>query len=716
MKEFKHILWFDIETFSKISLKTHGLYRYAEHPSTEPILFAYALDECEVKLWDLTVSQTPPDDLFAWMNSYDVQKRAHNVMFDRVVLSEWSKRTQADTTFEIPIEDTFCTMCQALTHSLPGALHIVGKVLGLPTDFKKFENNRKLIRRFCEPASAARSTNRYDRYSHPGEWKTFCDYAMQDVVAMREISRRLPDFNYADRELELFHLDQLINDRGFLIDTELVEAATEIADIEKQYYIERIKEITDGEVKTPSSRQALMKYLNKTYGTKFDNTQASTFLTFIDENPTFDTTALEIMQISIDSNKSSVAKYTALGNATSEDKRFRGGLQFSGAARTRRWSGRTFQPQNLPSRGLPEPDEIEDFIAALKLDMHDQYGSEVVHYLSSALRGAVIAPEGKDLIVSDLANIEGRISAYICGEDWLVDAYRDFDAGRGEDIYKLTASRLTGTPAKDITKDIRQALGKIPALFLSYAGGVGAFNGGAKTYNFKVRDYWDDLNNSLDPKFFEKAEEHYLEWGKEKMPDMHEQDWIGSEAAKLAWRAEHPNIVNFWYKIERACVAAICDPLSEHKVGEHIKVTAYSYQEMNWLSILLPSGNMLMYFNPELTKDSKSFSYRGVDNRPNSKNQGAWIRINTYGGMLLENICQSLSRDILAYQMPAIEKEFDVLLTVHDEVVCETDRLWDGKGVDFVKLLLNQHLETPIPWLPDFPLVADGFRCKRYHK
>lgn len=372
----------DLETYNCADIRV-GTYKYAE--TAEVILFTYAIDDGPVGCWDLTTHpgiDNMPRDLFDAI--IKVQRgestiTAHNSMFDRNVLRLGNLK------IEIPIARWRDTMVQAYCHALPGSLDALGKVLGLPQDQQKLADGKALIRRFCKPAPRNHKADRYDQHTHPEQWAAFVEYAKQDISAMRECHKRMPTWNWEASTIAEWHLDQKINDRGFKVDMELAHAGAQAAIVEKERLTTRFAEITGG--LSPGQHKAVLNYLNEVWGLGLESAAKEILLPMTqDEN--LPDELRELCQLKCDANKTSTAKYGAIAEATSEDGRFRGGLQFAGASRTRRWAGRKFQPQNLPSRGLP--DDVDDYIEALKAGVHDLLFDDLMLYGAAALRGLVI--------------------------------------------------------------------------------------------------------------------------------------------------------------------------------------------------------------------------------------------------------------------------------------------------------------------------------------
>lgn len=367
--------YIDAETFSELDLKAVGTYRYAEHPSTELLLVTYALGHGRVGIWSPAEGEDVPGLLMDALRRPEELKTAHNSAFDRNVIPRCLFRMGILTANQrdqlLNPRGWRCTMVKALAHALPGDLDTLGKVLGLGEDQAKITEGKKLIQRFCKPAPANHKRRRYDHVSHPELWSKFRHYAEIDIVAMRECDHRMPDWNLGPRELELWFLDQKINDRGFYCDRELVDAAVRSTAEEKAHLARRFVELTGGRVARATQRAQFQAYLADHHGLTLENTQAETLRTVRKRVPD-DSDLAELLDIALATNKTSTSKYARLQPAIGTDGRFRGGLQFDGAGRTRRWGGRLFQPHNLPSRGLPKAKLVDAYIAAVKAGVHTQ--------------------------------------------------------------------------------------------------------------------------------------------------------------------------------------------------------------------------------------------------------------------------------------------------------------------------------------------------------
>ncbi|EBO3251373.1 DNA polymerase [Salmonella enterica subsp. enterica serovar Tennessee] len=682
-------LWLDLETFSEIPIK-NGIHVYAE--GVEIMLFAWAIDEGPVNVHDLTADYNLPTRLLTALSDESVLIYAHNSHFDRTVLRHAHPRLTPDVT---RWRDT---MVQALAHGLPGALGALCEVLGVPQDKSKGKEGKSLIQLFCKPRPKNSKLRRATSKTHPEEWRRFVAYAGLDIEAMREVYKRLPKWNYQGTELALWHRDQQINDRGVCMDVQLAQAAIEAVDLEQKRLAKRTQVMTDGEVQAATQRDALIKHIVESYGVELPDMQRSTLERRITD-PDLPSAVKELLAIRLQASTTSTSKYKSLMKGVSSDGRLRGTLQFCGASRTGRWAGRLFQPQNLPRPSL-EQEQIDEGIEALKAGCADLLFDNIMELTSSALRGCIMAPPGKKLVVSDLSNIEGRKLAWLAGEQWKLNAFREYDEGTGPDLYKLAYARAFNISPDNVDKYQRQ-IGKVMELGLGFGGGVAAFLTFALVYGLDL----DELANAALPNIprdvIREAKSWYDESVKRKSTyGLSERVFIACDSLKRLWRRAHPETCDFWYELERTVRAAIATPQKTLYCG-YLKIR----RDGAWLRIQLPSGRALCYPSPSIEKGN--ITYQGVNSYSRK-----WQRLKTYGGKLVENVTQAAARDVLAGNIPLIEDAgYSIVLTVHDEVICEapdTD--------DFNDKALSALLSTNPEWAPDIPLNAGGFEAYHYRK
>lgn len=696
-------LWLDRETWSELDLKEVGTYNYAE--SAEDLLIAYAIGDGQERVWDKTAEQMH-DELWRALDDADTEVWAHNAQFDAAVHNGTNQLYLP----RVAPERWRCSMAMALSHALPAGLADLCRVLRVPADLAKIADGKKLVALFTKPQPANRKIRRATRETHPSEWARFKQYAGNDITAMRECVKRMPRWNWDTSAVAEWHLDQRMNVRGFQVDQALTKAGAHAAVEEKERISARFAELTNGAFR-PSQRRQFQEYLTQRLGVAVDNTQSGTFKVML-RDPGIPADVREMMELSMAANKTSTAKYAALDPAVNADGRFRGGLQFAGAGRTRRWAGRLFQPQNLPSRGLPKPKDVEDYIACLKVGVHTLFFDNLMLYGAAALRGCVVVPEGKKMAVADLSNIEGRVLAWLAQEKWKLQAFKDYDAGTGPDLYNITAVSIIGGDPWKVEKANRNAFGKVPDLASGYQGGVAGYQTFARAYGLKMADFWTTIQKMIAPGLVQKAWANLEEWGRPQLESLEidEIEWVASETCKLAWRNRHPATKQFWYDLGGAAKNAIRNPNSVFKVGPYIKLRTVKNHGQNWLVVLLPSGRHLTYFEPHLTSDG-TIAYWG-EAAEEGKTTRQWVRVFTHGGKMTGNCCQTIARDILASALPVAEQRgYLPVLTVHDEVLTEVPDTSDFSADGLVEILAANPA-----WATGLPLAAAGFETKRYYK
>ncbi|MBD2803466.1 DNA polymerase I [Xenorhabdus sp. ZM] len=685
----KTILWLDLETYSEIPIK-NGTHAYAEH--AEIMLFAWAVNNNPVQVWDVTRGTSMPKELHKSLLDPTVILFAHNSHFDRTVLRRTMPRLY------LGISRWRDTMVQALAHGLPGALGALCEVLGLPADKAKDKEGKALIQLFCKPRPKNSALRRATSKTHPEEWQRFVAYAGLDIEAMREIHNRLPKWNYQGDELALWHRDQQINDHGVYMDIQLAKAAVDAVEQEQKQLAKRTQKLTDGDVQAATQRDAMLRHITMAFGVELPDMQKSTLERRI-ADPDLPLALRELLTIRLQASTTSTSKYKALMNGISSDGRLRGTLQFCGASRTGRWAGRLFQPQNLP-RATLDQGIIDTGIEALKANCADLLFDNIMELTSSTIRGVIIAPKYKKLVVSDLSNIEGRMLAWLAGEDWKLKAFSEFDNGTGSDLYKLAYARAFNIDPEDVTKDQRQ-IGKVMELGLGYGGGVAAFVTFALTYALDLDELAEAALPNIPASVQQNARRWYTESVKQKNTyGLSERVFITCDSLKRMWRNAHTETVTFWYELEDAVKRAIASP------GMTISCRKLRVRRDGaWLRVVLPSGRAVCYPSPRL--NDGQISYMGTN--PYSRK---WQRLKTYGGKLVENVTQAAARDVLAANMPRIENEgYDIVLTVHDEIISEAP-----DSADYSPEHLSSLLATNPNWAPDLPLNAGGFEAYHYRK
>lgn len=687
--------YYDCETYSEVPIN-QGTHRYAEQ--AEIMVHAYAFDDGPVHVYDATqIDALMPADLLEAFEDRDVIFVIHNSSFDRTLLHYAEG-------IDLPTHRIFDTLVCARTIGLPGGLGQLCEIMKVPTDKAKDKRGKQLINIFCKPRPKTSTIRRATYATHPVEWDQFLEYARFDVEAMRELHRRLPGWNYSGREFALWQLDQQINDRGCEIDTALVYAAIEAVSKTSAEINANTCDATFGLVGSATQRDQLLRYILRVYGVELPDMQADTLERRLND-PELPQGVRDLIAMRLMICTSSTAKYKTLEKRVSSDGRLRGSMEFCGAARTGRWAGRGFQPQNLPSRGLLPARQIEIGIGMLKLGCAELVFDNIMHLTSSCIRGCIVAPKGKKLYISDLSNIEGRKAAWLAGEGWKLQAFRDLDAGTGADLYRLAYARTFNIDVDDVDegkeKGPQRQIGKVMELFLQYEGGVGAFITGAVTYGIDLDKMADAAYLSIHGRIMDEARNAWR-WAIKRNATfgLSEKTYCVCDSLKRMWREAHPQISSYWGELRTKTILAITNP-SKDFVARKIKIR----RDGNWLRIILPSGRSLCYAAPRVEDDK--ISYMGV-----SQYTRKWQRIGTYGGKLFENITQAAARDIMAWNMPAIDDAgYEITLSVHDELITEAPDTDEYTAVG-----LSAMLAANPSWAPDLPLAAGGFESYRYRK
>lgn len=697
-------LWLDIETRSPIPLK-HGVYKYATR--AEVIVVQWAIDDGPVHIEDLTGPAFKGITL-RFDGGFDLRRAvdtadeiwAHGAEFDRTMLET------TDWWPQIPLTKWRCTMALARMHGLPGALDKLCTIFKVPENEAKDERGRALIQLFCVPYDDA--GHYYDRHSHPKEWGEFLSYAGSDILAMRAVYHKCPKWNATPRMWALWHLDQRMNARGVAFDIPLAEAGVKITTRAKRRLADRTADITrdlitgESDVESTTQVARLRAYLAD-YGVDLPDLTSDTVGRRLEDESLPDSLR-ELLCIRQQAAKASTAKYTRVLNYN-VDGRMKGMVVFCGASRTGRMAHRGFQPGNLP-RPKHKQWEIDQWIALAKADQTELLDpADDMALASSSLRGLIVAPDGRKLVVADLANIEGRFAAWVAGEIWKLQAFRDYDNLIGLDLYVLAVMRAFNKPMdwfdwKDEVAQWRQ-IGKVMELALQYYGGVGAFCSLADTYGLDLDQLADAAWSSLPLDVRHQAEEDWRRAIKRhRTYGLEEKVWVTCQTLVLLWRAAHPAIVTFWSRLESAVFAAIRVPDHPITVGKVVVDRRGA-----WLRIRLPSGRYLLY--PAIHLDERDVSFLGVN--PYTKQ---WQRIGTYSGKLMENVVQGGSADILMDGLLGADAAgYEPELTIHDEILAEPadDPRFTDKGLS--EIMVSNSL-----WADGLPLTAKGFTSKRYHK
>ena len=679
-------LWLDVETRGPNFKFGHA--KYAQ--TVEVIMVQWAIDNYDVHVEDLT-AKPPSRMLLDAAQGNGVEIWAHEAGFDRTML-ETTKWWPI-----VPWEKWRCTAALARMHGLPGGLDKLCQIFKVKDNEAKNRNGQALIQLFCKPNKDGRYN---DRHSHPAEWREFLSYGGQDIAAMRAVRRATPKWNATPRMWAAWHLDQRMNARGVAVDLELCQGIVDATTIAKKRMGDWTLELTEGAVERTTQRDRLLAYMEE-YGVSLPNLTADTVERRL-EDESLPEHIKELLRVRQQASKSSSTKCRrAIDQQV--DGRLRNLLIFCGAARTGRWAGRTFQPHNLPRPNHSQRTiklAIELFCRG-EIDLYDE--GDTLGLASSCLRGIIVAGRGSKLVASDLANIEGRIIAWVAGEKWKLEAFAAYDRKEGPDLYKIAYGRAFNVDPSSIGDDsFERQIGKVMELTLQYYGAVGAFCSMAETYGLRLEDLsaraWPVI-----PAEFKVAAK--IAWHKaikrRRTYGLPERIWQTCHALVLMWRDTHPAITTFWGELDQACRMALKVKNKEYKVGRLIIVDRIG----NWLRIKLPSGRYLCY--PAPRGDDYTSSFMGVD--PYTKQ---WRRISTYSGKRAQNIAEGIGADILTDGLMAADAAgYNPILSVHDEALTESpdEERYTDEGLS--RLMVGSSL-----WANGLPLAAKGFTSYRYRK
>ena len=653
----------DLETKSSVDIAKCGVYKYAESPDFEILLFGVSVNHGPITVYDLACEDTVPDEIIAALSDDRVTKWAYNAAFERVCLSVWLRRyyPQHFKTYSIPGDPVQnyldpsswkCTLVWAAYNGLPLGLDKVGAVLGF--EEQKLKEGKELIKYFCCPCRPTKKNGgRTWNLPHhaPEKWALFKKYNERDVQVEMQIQERLKNYQVPDFVWDEYHLDQEINDRGIMIDQEMVSQALRIDELSKCDLTARMQRKTG--LANPGSVVQMKSYLAEN-GMEVDTLGKKDVAAMIKTAPE---NLAEVLALRLQLAKSSVRKYQAMQNAVCADGRCHGMFQFYGANRSGRWAGRLIQLQNLPQNHMEDLEAARGLVKVGDYEMLDMLYDSVPGVLSELIRTAFIPRPGYKFIVSDFSAIEARVLSHLAHEEWRAEVFRE-----GRDIYCESASRMFGVPVEKHGQNshLRQR-GKVAELALGYGGSVGALKAMGAT----------DMG----------------------IPEEELQPLVNM------WRSSNPNITAYWWTVDRAVKDAITQR-TRTQVGDII------FEMRNgMLFISLPSGRKLAYVKPRIGENrfgGESVTYMGIDATKH------WSRIESYGPKFVENIVQAVSRDILAYAMRTLS-HCQIVGHVHDELIieCSPDVSLDA--------ICQQMGRTP-PWIPGIELRADGYECNFYQK
>ena len=652
-------LMMDLETKSDVDITKAGVYRYADSPYFDILLFAYSVDDNPVQVVDLASGEQLPEEILNALTDDRIQKHAFNASFERVCLSVWLRRNYPErfVSYGSP-EDACgnylspnawrCTMVAAAYLGLPLSLAGVGAVLQLQQ--QKMSEGKALIRYFCVPYDQVNGVPQFHTPADsPEKWNVFLAYNQRDVETEQAIERRLSRFPVPEFVWQEYALDQTVNDRGIQVDLQLVQQAIRMDALTKDKLLQRMKALTH--LENPNSVYQLLGWL-ETQGYSSDSLGKAQVQERI---KTAEEPVRSVLELRLQLSKASVKKYQAMQNAVCSDGRARGMFQFYGANRTGREAGRIIQLQNLPQNHLPDLEAARELVKSGNLEAVELLYEDVPDTLSQLIRTAFIPKPGYQFLVADFSAIEARVIAWLAGETWRMQAFAD-----GKDIYCASASKIFGVPVVKHGENghLRQK-GKVAELACGYGGSVGAMKamGGAEMSDAELKQLVTD------------------------------------------WRTASPHIVQLWWDVERAALTAVREQLPTETHGFQ-----FSY-ESGFLFIRLLSGRRLAYVKPRIEPNrfgGDSITYEGIGTGRK------WERLETYSGKLVENLVQATARDLLFYSMQTLSQYF-IVGHIHDEMIIECPK--DTK----LEEICQEMARTP-DWANGLLLRADGYACSFYKK
>ena len=645
-------LLMDFETRSSVDIGACGSFKYMESGDFRPLLLAYAFDDEPIRLVDFMAGETWPDEFTKALNDKRITKMAWNCAFERDVLSHSLAYSDPDEWLDV--------MHLAAVCGLPMSLAGASAALNLAEDKAKMKEGAALIRWFCTPT---RDGYWRDPKKYPDKWNTFRAYCVRDVEAERTIYNKLKRWTPDKTEHRFWCLDAQINERGINTDPVLVRNAMAFDAKYKADLAQKAIELTGME--NPNSVSQIKTWLQEQEGIEIPSLNKKAVADVVaklsnEKCKTF-------MEIRSKLAKTSNGKYEAIARSAGTDNHIRGCFQFYGASRTGRFAGRLVQLQNLPQNHMPALTEARDVVKMGDYELFWRLFGDVSNVLSELIRTALIPEEGHKFIVADYSAIEARVIAWLCNQEWRLEAFRG-----GKDIYCESASRMFHVPVvkHGVNGELRQK-GKVAELALGYGGGPGA-----------MRNFGADKLGMSDEE-------------------------IADTVAR--WREESPKIVDMWTALDRSAKRCVAHGTRQYPMIRNVMFD----MEDGVLWMTLPSGRRIAYYGAayeegdgKFTKGKKVLSYMGRDQKT-----GKWTRIETWGGKLTENLVQATARDCLRDSMLALtDAGFDIRAHVHDEVII-TEPI-DGRSVESVCEVMSREL----PWAEGLPLKADGYETPFYRK
>lgn len=703
MSDSAHI---DFETRSTVDLKKSGVYRYAEHPTTGVWCMSWALESGPYGRWH--PGDEDPLELLALVEEGG-RVVAHNAGFERTIWNYVIRQRIAPHWPELRIEQQDCTMARGLALALPADLERLAKVLKTP--IQKDKDGHALMMRMCKPRRTD-PDGTVIWWEEPEKMARLDAYCDQDVATEAFIDRSISALSPEERRV--WELDQHINDRGVTVDLASVEKSLAVVTEALKRADDRMWWLTDGAVKKCSEVAKIVKWLNERGIPATSIAKGEVEEILLMSSLQGDEIAEEAILLRRAAAKTSTTKFKAMMNSTCADGRSRGALAYHGAS-TGRWAGRLWQPQNLLR--IDSEADLPDVYRTLQMLALPRPAKEIVDAIDMAvgpplaavakcMRAMLVSAPGKKFVSGDFSNIEGRGAAWIADEHWKVEAFRAYDRGEGHDLYKLSYARSFGIDVEQVTKPERQ-IGKVQELALGFQGSVGAYINMAGNYLIKPAEIAAVAKQAIAGDEWHRVAATYSD---DKSRGLDQETWTGVKCVVDAWRAAHPNIVQAWWDLQDAAVAAVGSPgLKVPVLNNRVIYLAAN----GFLYCRLPSGRVLSYAMPRLIKNENDsgqgriqVEFEAIDSYTKR-----WMNHVLYGGMQFNNIVQGLARDKLVSAMFRLEDAgYPLVLTVHDETLSEVD---DAFGTaDHYRSIMA----APDDWCADMPVAVNAWEDHRYVK
>jgi len=684
------ILYIDFETRSEAELKDTGVHLYAEDASTRILCTGFAFDD------------EPPllakgDEIHPAVREHVAARKlvvAHNAAFELALWNlvgtlryKWPKLLASQMS---------CTMARALAMGLPGALARCAPALGL--DVEKDAKGHRTMLELCKPLEYVNGKPVYE--NSPEKFQRLYDYCLTDVVVEREIHKRI--LKLSDKETAIWNLDQKINWRGVHVDIPACRVASHIIDDTQKSLDDELRRVSGNRIASYRAHVQVAEWV-RSRGVETEGVDKNAVISLLARND-LPSDVRRVLEIRQEAAKSSTAKLKAFLTGTSADGRIRGIFQYHQAT-TGRWAGRRIQPQNFPRPHLSK-EQIEDAFACFngngpKIWMKDESWMRII---ASCLRGMMCAAPGKILVGADSSSIEARALAWLAGEESVLEIFKTHGK-----IYEHAAAAIFAVLMSAVSEEERH-VGKVSTLALGFQGGVGALHTMATAYRVDLSRALSSLWERADCEIRDRARARYEDKKVIKPAGISKQQWFAAELTKVFWRKANPNIVSYWYAVEKAAMEATASPGSTTTAGA-IGAEVKFKKAGSFLFCKLPSGRNLCYPYATLGETTTSWGekklalkYMAIDSVT-----GKWERQTTYGGSIVENITQGVARDVLAEGMlRAEDRGYPIVLHVHDEIVAEVEK---GSAKE-----LSDILSVVPPWAPGLPLAAKGWEGQRYQK